>query len=155
MINCAICHKHQHTNKEELLVFDGNWVLSHGQLQSDLLGYFYLEPRRHVEHWSEFNTDELVQMGPLIKQVESALSKEIDVQRLYTVIISEAVRHIHIHLIPRTADTETKGISLIQQATSPNPERACSLTTEKIRCFMKRIKKHLDDQPLVKGEELI
>ncbi len=113
---CPICEKHETVN-EDVLFENQNWVITHGPLASQLFGYIYIEPKRHVENWTEFTDSELAEIGPLIKKVESALKEVISIDRLYSVTISEAVRHIHFHLITRETTSEVKGLPLIEQAT--------------------------------------
>ena len=103
MGNCPICEKLQ-TRKESFIYETNDWVVTHGSVESQILGYLYIEPKRHVEHWTDFTEEELTSIGPLIKKAEEALKKELDIERLYTVTISEAVRHLHFHLIPRAVD---------------------------------------------------
>ncbi|MFC0471054.1 HIT family protein [Halalkalibacter kiskunsagensis] len=116
MSQCPICEKHETVN-EDVLFENQNWVITHGPLASQLFGYIYIEPKRHVENWTEFTDSELAEIGPLIKKVESALKEVISIDRLYSVTISEAVRHIHFHLITRETTSEVKGLPLIEQAT--------------------------------------
>ncbi|MGD6991011.1 HIT family protein [Sutcliffiella horikoshii] len=115
MNDCPICVKHQH---QENIIYEGaNWIIFNGPYESQLLGYFHLAPKRHVENWSELTTEELSQMGHVIHYVEKKLKEFISIDRLYTVTISEQVRHLHIHLIPRTVSNSVKGLKLIEQAT--------------------------------------
>ena len=117
-MTCPICAKHQTT--ENRIFETGNWIVSHGPAASQLLGYVYLEPKRHIENWSEFTDAEMAELGPLIQKVEIAIKKELPIDRLYAVTISEAVRHLHVHLIPRNEESEVKGLPLIEQATQQN-----------------------------------
>ncbi|MED1604889.1 HIT family protein [Cytobacillus kochii] len=112
---CNICEKHR--NNEHILYEDNHWIVSMGPYESQVQGYIYLEPKRHIENWTEFNEDELLEMGKLIKKVESTIKRILDIDRLYVVTISEAVRHIHLHLIPREVGGEVRGLDLIKQAT--------------------------------------
>lgn len=115
MESCIICAKHK--QMDHVIYEDNDWIVSHGPIESQILGYLYLEPKRHVEHWGDFREEELSNIGLLIKRAEMALKQELMVDRVYTVTISEAVRHIHFHLIPRVDGEETKGLPLIEQAT--------------------------------------
>jgi diadenosine tetraphosphate (Ap4A) HIT family hydrolase len=115
MDNCPICTKH---NGNEAPLYEGeNWVVYPGDFHSQIPGYIYLEPKQHIENWKDFSTAELAEMGSMIKDVEVTLNRVIDLERLYTVTISEQVRHIHLHLIPRTTKEDRKGTLLIQAAT--------------------------------------
>ncbi|MYL36437.1 HIT family protein [Halobacillus litoralis] len=116
MTTCPICEKHQ-KNDPGILFENDAWVISAGPHASHVLGYVYLEPKRHVEDWTELSTEEFSQVGPLVKKVEAFLKEQGKAERLYMVTISEAVRHLHIHLIPREEGGELKGLPLIEQAT--------------------------------------
>ncbi|XEC95264.1 HIT family protein [Paenibacillus tarimensis] len=121
MDNCIICQKHRNESKD--LLFQGeHWKIYYGPYESQVAGYMYLEPDRHIENWSEFSTIELNEMTLLIQRSENILLELLKVERLYVVTISEAVRHLHLHLIPRLAEAELRGLPLIQSATQQNSE---------------------------------
>lgn len=115
MNECKICEKHRQL--KDFIYEDNDWIITPGPLESQVLGYLYLEPKRHIENWSDFTGEELAKVGPLIKKLEQALKKEQNIERVYVVTISETVRHIHFHIIPRVKEEEVKGLKLIEQAT--------------------------------------
>ncbi|WP_413378269.1 HIT family protein [Alkalihalobacillus sp. 1P02AB] len=139
-MDCLICAKHFQNNN--ILYQDAHWVLTHGPVQSQLLGYVYLEPKRHVENWFEFTDGELRELGPLIKKIEMAIQSLIPIERLYSVTISEAVRHIHLHLIPRYEGISLKGLSLIEQATQQKSQSKEYSETD-FQQFIKKLKEQL------------
>jgi len=119
---------------------NNDWFIYHGPFNSQLLGYLYLEPKRHVENWNEFRPDELSQMGNLIKEAECKLKSILDLDRLYVITISEAVRHIHLHLVPRSQGSDVKGLSLIEQATQQKNIPSQNISMEEFDCFIVRLK---------------
>lgn len=140
--NCPLCKKH----KEEsyLLIHKGEyWNLYAGPFESQVQGYLYLEPLRHVENWGEFTPEELTDMAKTIPTVESALQQLFNIERLYVVTISEAVRHIHLHLIPRMEGQELKGIPLITQATQQKT-RENNLSLRQYQGDIQNLKKRLE-----------
>lgn len=140
MSDCVICQKHDNLEIEYVLFQNENWIIIHGPIEANILGYFYLEPRRHVENWSDLKDEELQEAGLLIKKVEMTVRKLLPVERLYAVTISEAVRHLHIHLIPRMIEAETKGLSLISQATAPTGNET-DLSSEDLQIFIHNLQK--------------
>lgn len=115
--DCLICRKHTETD-DYLRIAEGScWNLYAGPYESQVQGYLYLEPLKHVENWGEFTVEELHEMARIIPVVEKVLNRLFDLERLYVVTISETVRHLHLHLIPRVKEQEIKGIPLITQAT--------------------------------------
>lgn len=115
MNSCLLCNKHQ-GNNELYILTTNNFILYHGPIESNILGYIYIESIRHIEYWSHLNAEEQQELGQLISQIEGILINTLNIERLYAVSIAEAVRHFHIHLIPRNASTD-KGLPLIKQAT--------------------------------------
>ncbi|WP_079478045.1 HIT family protein [Halobacillus salinus] len=116
MTNCAICKKHRDQDAS-ILYQNDIWAVSVGPYSSQVPGYLYLEPVAHVENWAELSDEAFAQAGVLLKRIESCLKEQGLAERLYMVTISEAVRHLHIHLIPRSKGNDLKGLQLIGQAT--------------------------------------
>ncbi|GIO41959.1 HIT family protein [Paenibacillus apis] len=115
--DCSICRKHAGTDDYLRIARGSCWNLYAGPYESQVQGYLYLEPLKHIENWGEFTADELLEVARIIPVVEKVLNRLFDLERLYVVTISEAVRHLHLHLIPRVKEQEIKGIPLIAQAT--------------------------------------
>ena len=61
-------------------------------------------------------------------------------ERLYCVTISEEVRHIHFHLIPREKNNTNKGINLIQQATQKKNNNGIEINSEMLFKFVNKCK---------------
>lgn len=141
MTNCEICSQNRDFNK--IIYETENWIITSGPIESQINGYLYMSPKRHVENWFEFNENELLELGPIIKKIEIAIKEEVHLERLYTVTISEAMRHIHIHLIPREEDNEVKGLSLIEQATSKNNKTNKKYSINEIKYTLENIKKRM------------
>lgn len=137
MKDCSICVKH--SNRKMRIIFENeNWILSYGPINSQIAGYLYLEPKRHVEYWTELNDVELTAMGPIIKQVEAMLKDRLNIDRLYVVTISEAVRHLHLHIIPREEGGNVKGLPLIERALNPQ-ERTTDSNTEAVNQLIQQL----------------
>ena len=113
-MKCAICTLHE-TNTPEIIDMAKFWVIRLNS-SSSVQGYRIIEPKRHVENWNELSSDEFVEMGDLIKKVEIELKEKYNAERVYVVTISEQVRHLHLHLIPRAEDSVLKGLPLINKA---------------------------------------
>jgi len=140
--DCPICAKHRDLNTSPL--FHGqNWRVETGNIEAGVKGYIYLEPLRHVEHWSDLTQEELLEMSLLIPQIERALRQLLPVERMYIVVISEAVRHIHLHIIPRLQDDQEKGIPLITRATQHRSETDLQ-TQKEYDEFYRNLKKILN-----------
>ncbi|KMK77394.1 HIT family protein [Alkalihalobacillus pseudalcaliphilus] len=140
MNSCLICQKHDELNVG--LIETEHWLLTHGPFESQILGYVYLEPRRHLENWSEMTQQEVSEMGIQIQRVEKALNNLLPLQRLYSLTISEAVSHIHVHLIPRLDGQDKKGLPLIEKATQQKTDKR-NINEQEFNQFLQRLKEEL------------
>ncbi|MFB0845139.1 HIT family protein [Paenibacillus oleatilyticus] len=113
-MKCAICNLHE-TNIPEIVDVAKFWVVRLNP-SSSVQGYRIIEPKRHVENWNELSNDEFAEMGDLIKKLEINLKEMYNAERVYVVTISEQVRHLHLHVIPRAEDSALKGLPLINNA---------------------------------------
>ncbi|MGG0518671.1 HIT domain-containing protein [Priestia aryabhattai] len=140
MSDCLICN-----SEESNFFFNTKYFqVKHGLVASQILGYLILSPKRHLEAWSDMSEEELVEFPNLIKTLESLLIKHVNAERVYTVTISEAVRHLHFHLIPRSNTEEVKGIDLIQQATQQKVQTNNYISPESIHSLQETLKKDLE-----------
>lgn len=142
MTECPICEKHK--QQANPIFEDTDWIVNPGPLSSQTLGYMYIEPKRHVENWSELTDEEMAKVGSLIKHLEQALKKELPIDRVYVVTISEAVRHLHFHIIPRIEGMATKGLDLIEQATQQKVNGPSTVSEERYLAFLEALKIHLN-----------
>lgn len=117
MTTCQMCQP-----REGLVTFHYTlWNINVSLRQAPLHGYVILTPRDHKENWGEISAGEYKEYGELISKVEGILNKLTPLERLYSVTISEEVRHLHMHLIPRYKDMDIKGLDLIKLATQSQP----------------------------------
>jgi diadenosine tetraphosphate (Ap4A) HIT family hydrolase len=136
---CSICEKYT----KETFTFKGEHsIVSPASFNEGVFGYFYIEPIRHVEHWDELSEDEFAEITSLLRKLTVFLKKEVKADRVYTVTISEAVRHLHIHVIPRHENSEVKGIPLIEQATQCS-EYIESKTLDNYNELLDKVKNYL------------
>ncbi|MEH7461446.1 HIT domain-containing protein [Bacillus thuringiensis] len=147
MDNCIICSKH-HMKKN--IVFEAkHTIVSLGALESQILGYLYLEPKRHIEFWDELTEEEFLELGVILRKISLFLKRELKTERVYTVTISEAVRHLHIHVIPRECDSDVRGIPLIEQATQQKVIQDRHISEKEIEVFIKNIHSFLNQGVLM------
>jgi diadenosine tetraphosphate (Ap4A) HIT family hydrolase len=81
---------------------DGRWRVEHMLAPALLPGWLIVKPLRHVESLAELTPDEAAVLGTLLVRVTAELEAVTGADRVYTVLLAEAVRHVHFHLIPRT-----------------------------------------------------
>lgn len=140
--NCSICIKH--SSEDPYFIKETQYYyISHSSIESQVLGYLYIEPKRHIEHWNELYEEEFLDLSRIIKNIENQLKTYLNAERIYLVTISETVRHIHYHIIPRTKDYDLKGAPLIEQATTQNIKSKKTITAHQISRLIENLKKNL------------
>ncbi|MBX9720301.1 MAG: HIT domain-containing protein [Candidatus Obscuribacterales bacterium] len=98
MLECKICNLE--VAEFQLLFSNEFWRIRHSQ-ETNIIGYFILEPQRHFLDLSEASAAELMQYGPLLAEIMKAQREILKCQRVYTFSLAEAVPHFHVHVIPR------------------------------------------------------
>lgn len=70
-----------------------------------LPGWAVVAPRRHAGWWWELTDDEARELGPLAKRVLLAQRSALGAVHGYAFAIGDVLHHMHLHLIPRYAET--------------------------------------------------
>jgi diadenosine tetraphosphate (Ap4A) HIT family hydrolase len=113
-VTCFICDKHQRMDEVPggVLSADEHVVVSHlplatpaGTEERIYLGRLLVEPRRHVEGLEELTPDEAASLGRAAAAASGALKQRGGAEHVYAFVISDAVRHTHLHLLPRYPGT--------------------------------------------------
>ena len=70
-----------------------------------LRGWLVLTSERHVRGWYDLDAAELGALGPLAARVMTAQRAALGAEHVYAFAIGDEVRHFHLHLVPRYAET--------------------------------------------------
>jgi len=82
---------------------DDLWRLTSSQA-SEVAGFSYLEPRRHITDITELDGDEAASLGETIAAASKAIKEATGADLVYVYVFGDGVPHLHIHLAPhRTA----------------------------------------------------
>jgi diadenosine tetraphosphate (Ap4A) HIT family hydrolase len=112
--SCKICDIHK-TELSGLVLVTKDWVIREAEAEKNCKGYLYIEPIIHVEKFTDFNYSMYASLGTCIEEGMKWIYKHNSPQKIYTVTISEAVPHIHFHLVPRYIDFP-KGLDYLKLA---------------------------------------
>lgn len=112
--DCKICTVQSSGSPHFLMEFE-HFTVRKAESEKNCPGYLYIEPRRHIEIFTELNTDEYSEFGSVLEKSIRWIYEHFQPRKLYTVTVSEAVPHIHWHLVPRYSD-QLKGFPYIQAA---------------------------------------
>jgi diadenosine tetraphosphate (Ap4A) HIT family hydrolase len=64
-----------------------------------------LTSERHARAWYDLDGAELAALGPLAARVMAAQRAVLGAEHVYAFAIGDVLRHFHLHLVPRHADT--------------------------------------------------
>ena len=66
-------------------------------------GNLFLILKRHCEHLADLAPEEATALGPTMQKVCAALTQVLHPVKIYVASYGEGIKHIHFHVIPRTA----------------------------------------------------
>lgn len=69
-------------------------------IHSEVLGFSYLEPRRHIPHITDLDGKEAETLGRTIASASKALKKAASANLVFVYIFGGGVPHLHLHLAP-------------------------------------------------------
>ena len=78
---------------------DSLWRLT-VSLDSEVEGFAYLEPKRHISNITDLDGEEARAFGEVLANVSRALRDATDSELVYVYIFGGSVPHLHIHLAP-------------------------------------------------------
>ena len=78
---------------------DALWRLTLS-LEAEVLGFAYLEPKRHIPHITDLDGEEARTFGTVLARVTHVLRDETGAELVYVYIFGGGVPHLHVHLAP-------------------------------------------------------
>lgn len=78
---------------------DEHWRLTVA-LASEVLGFAYLEPKRHIRFITELDGAEAATFGAVMARCTQALKETTGSEVVYIYIFGDGVPHLHVHLAP-------------------------------------------------------
>ncbi len=82
---------------------DSLWRLTLS-LEAEVLGFSYLEPKRHIPHITDLAGEEARTFGEVLARVSQVLRDETGAELVYVYIFGGGVPHLHVHLAPHRPD---------------------------------------------------
>lgn len=67
---------------------------------AEVLGFSYLEPKRHIPHVTDLDGEESRTFGEVLAKISSALKEVTGAEVVYLYVFGEGVPHLHVHLAP-------------------------------------------------------
>ena len=78
---------------------DDLWRLTVADV-SEVAGFSYLEPRRHISDITELDGEEAATFGATIAKTSAAIKAATGADLVYAYIFGDGVPHLHVHLAP-------------------------------------------------------
>lgn len=99
--DCILCRGAEADDELERIEVwqDSHWRLT-VSLSSEVAGFAYLEPRRHISHIHALDGDEASTFGTVLARCCKALKEATQAEVIYTYIFGDGVPHLHVHLVP-------------------------------------------------------
>jgi diadenosine tetraphosphate (Ap4A) HIT family hydrolase len=72
-------------------------------LDGEVLGFSYLEPKRHIPHITDLDGEEARTLGTVLARVTQVLQDETSAEVVYLFVFGGGIPHLHIHLTPHRA----------------------------------------------------
>ncbi len=104
---CLACRivREDHRPPGGLLRREGGLVLHALADPTPLAGWLVLTSERHARAWYDLDAAELAALGPAAARVMRAQREALGAEHVYAFAIGDQLRHFHLHLVPRYADT--------------------------------------------------
>jgi diadenosine tetraphosphate (Ap4A) HIT family hydrolase len=106
---CYSCERNKEAPERlpprECVYDDGLWRVAHA-FSSSLAGWMCVVSHRHLTSLSQLSTEESGALGPLLQRLTAALEAATGATKCYVLFLSESpgFEHLHIHVVPRSAD---------------------------------------------------
>jgi len=81
---------------------DVHWRLT-VSLSSEVAGFAYLEPKRHIRYLHELDGAEAATFGPALAKSMQALKQATGAEVVYVYVFGDGIPHLHVHLAPHRA----------------------------------------------------
>jgi diadenosine tetraphosphate (Ap4A) HIT family hydrolase len=88
-----------------LLLREAGFVLHAVADATPLRGWLVLTSERHARALDQLEAAPLAALGPLAARVMAAQRAALGAEHVYAFSIGDAVKHFHLHLVPRFAGT--------------------------------------------------
>lgn len=75
---------------------------------SPIPGWLVVTSERHARAWADLAPDELAALGGVAARAMRAQREALGAEHVYAFAIGDLLRHFHLHLVPRYADTPAR-----------------------------------------------
>jgi diadenosine tetraphosphate (Ap4A) HIT family hydrolase len=108
--SCIACRvvRGEHALPGGVLLREGGFALHALADATPLRGWLVLTSERHVRALDGLDPAPLAALGPLAARVIAAQRAALGAEHVYAFSIGDAVKHFHLHLVPRFVETPSR-----------------------------------------------
>ena len=143
---CLGCYYNKHPEKEiggKIKEYN-YWNLKHVDKPVPHQGWLILNTKRHVVGIAGMNKNEAKELAEILFTVPKAIKKIDKAKMVYIVCMTEAVKHLHIHIIPRYENDKIRGGDLFALNGLVKKGKIKPVPAAKCLAIIKKLKKELN-----------
>lgn len=114
--NCFLCRKHDGSEPQPpggYILQDADWLVCHAPVTKGPLGTLFIESRRHMLDFGEFNDSEAATFALTLRRIYAALRPALQPQRIYLLSMMEGIPHFHAWIVPRMPQDVDRGVEFL------------------------------------------
>jgi diadenosine tetraphosphate (Ap4A) HIT family hydrolase len=122
---CVLCRGAEGDAEfDRVLVWeDDRWRLTTSR-RASVVGFSYLEPKRHIPYLADLDGDEATTFGPTLARVTRMLRDVTGADFVWALVFGEHVPHLHVNLAPRRRGDALPEDPILIDSAVPKPSRA-------------------------------
>lgn len=99
-------------------------------LEGEVLGFSYLEPKRHIPYMTDLDGEEARTFGAVLAHTSRALREATGAEVVYVYVFGGGIPHLHVHLAPHlTGDALNDRMIRGEVIETPLPSGATSIVS--------------------------
>jgi diadenosine tetraphosphate (Ap4A) HIT family hydrolase len=103
--NCVMCRRTLGDEElERAQVWENDYWRLTMSLGAEVLGFSYLEPKRHIPYITDLDGVEVRTFGEVLAFVTKILKQETGTELVYIYVFGGGIPHLHVHLAPHRED---------------------------------------------------
>ena len=103
-------------------------------LRAPVLGFSYLEPKRHIPHITDLDGAEATALGPTLARLTRILKESSGADLVYVNVFGDRVAHLHFNIAPhRVGDVLVGGAGMTRPDAAPLDRQTLSAFAVQLR----------------------
>src|SRR5574340_13736 len=114
--NCFLCRKHDGLDAQPpggYIPQNAHWLVCHAPVTRGPLGTLFIESRRHILDFGDFDDGEAATFSSTLRQIYAALRLLLQPQRIYLLSVMEGIPHFHAWIVPRRPQDTERGVEFL------------------------------------------